>query len=112
MTTRPSPENKLTIKLRIEPSCLGPNGIDHIETFCAVAAKMFATVAPELVNWELTPRYDKQLPEQECFIDERRLSDEQTSLFLRHVGWEWDELQDQLDSILAQLVERYFKTLP
>ncbi len=63
------------------------------------------------MNWTLLPRYDKQLPEQEFFIEGRKLSEEQTSLFLRRMGRELGEVQDKLDSVLAQLVERYFKTL-
>ncbi len=65
MTTQPTTEKKLTIQIRVEPGCLGPDGKAHIETFCTAAAKIFAAVEPELVNWTLLPRYDKQLPEQE-----------------------------------------------
>ena len=95
-------EKKLTIQIRVEPGCLGPDGKEHIETFCA---------APELVSWVLIPRYDKQLPEQEFFIEGRKLTEEQAILFLRRFGRELGEVQDRLDSVLAQLVERYFKTL-
>ncbi len=63
------------------------------------------------MNWTLLPRYDKQLPEQEFFIDGRKLTEEQASLFLRRLGRELGEVQETLDSVLAQLVERYFKTL-
>ena len=102
---------KLTIQIRVEPGCLGPDGKEHIETFCVAAAKIFEAVEPELVNWTLLPRYDKQLPEQEFFIEGRKLSEEQASLFLRRFGRELGEVQDRLESVLAQLVERYFKTL-
>ncbi|WP_429143603.1 hypothetical protein [Aeromonas hydrophila] len=111
MTTQPTTEKKLTIQIRVEPGCLGPDGKEHIETFCTAAAKIFAAVEPELVNWTLLPRYDKQLPEQEFFIDGRKLTEEQASLFLRRLGRELGEVQETLDSVLAQLVERYFKTL-
>lgn len=104
-------EKKLTIQIRVEPGCLGPDGKTHIETFCAAAAKIFAAVEPELVSWVLIPRYDKQLPEQEFFIEGRKLNEEQASLLLRRVGRELTEIQDRLDSVLAQLVERYFKAI-
>ncbi|WP_429059870.1 hypothetical protein [Aeromonas veronii] len=102
---------KLTIRIRVEPGCLGPDGKEHIETFCVAAAKIFEAVEPELVSWVLIPRYDKKLPEQEFFLNDLKLSEEQASLFLRRFGRELGEVQDQLDSVLAQLVERYFKTL-
>ncbi|WP_447824742.1 hypothetical protein [Aeromonas salmonicida] len=111
MTTQTPTEKKLTIQIRVEPGCLGPDGKEHIETFCVAAAKIFASIYPELVSWVLIPRYDKQLPEQEFFIEGRKLTEEQASLFLRRVGRELGEVQDKLDSVLAQLVERYFKTL-
>ena len=44
-------------------------------------------------------------------VEGRKLTEEQASLFLRRVGRELGEVQDRLDSVLAQLVERYFKTL-
>ena len=102
---------KLTIQIRVEPGCLGPDGKEHIETFCVAAAKIFEAVEPELVSWVLIPRYDKKLPAQEFFLNDLKLSEEQASLFLRRFGRELGEVQDQLDSVLAQLVERYFKTL-
>lgn len=55
MTTQPTTEKKLTIQIRVEPGCLGPDGKAHIETFCAAAARIFAAVEPELVNWTCCP---------------------------------------------------------
>ncbi len=46
---------KLTIQIRVEPGCLGPDGKEHIETFCVAAAKIFEAVEPELVSWVLIP---------------------------------------------------------
>ncbi|MGL4932621.1 MAG: hypothetical protein ACRC4P_04685 [Aeromonas sp.] len=111
MTTQPPLTSKLTIQIRIEPGCLGPDGRDHIDTFCVAAAKIVAAIEPDLISWALIPRHNKQLPEQAFFIIGRTLTEEQASLWLRRVGLELGELQERLDSVLAQLVERYFKTL-
>ena len=109
MTQPTSP--RLTIQIRLEPGCLGPDGKHHIDTFCTAASRVFAAIEPERVDWVLIPRHDKQLPEQEFLIDGRKLTEEQASLFLRRLGRELGEVQETLDSVLAQLVERYFKTL-
>ncbi|MEG0008827.1 MAG: hypothetical protein RR721_12310 [Aeromonas sp.] len=102
---------KLTIQIRVEPGCLGPDGKSHIDTFCAAASRIFAAIEPERVSWVLIPRHDKQLPEQEYFIEGRKLSEEQASLLLQRMGLTLSSLQERSDALLAQLVERYFKAL-
>jgi len=37
MTQTNAPPKRLTIQIRIEPGCLGPDGKAHIDTFCAAA---------------------------------------------------------------------------
>ncbi len=111
MTQTTGSVKKLTIQIRIEPGCLGPDGKSHIETFCAAAGRIFAAIEPERVSWVLLPRHDKQLPEQEFFIEGRKLNDAQASLLLQRMGLTLTALQERSDAMLAQLVERYFKTL-
>ena len=102
---------RLTIQIRIEPGCLGPDGKRHVDTFCTAAGRIFAAIEPERVSWVLLPRHDKQLPEQEFFIEGRKLSEAQASLLLQRMGLTLSTLQERSDAMLAQLVERYFRTL-
>ena len=102
---------RLSIQIRIEPGCLGPDGKSHIDTFCTAASRIFAAIEPERIGWVLIPRHDKQLPEQEFFIEGRKLSEEQASLLLQRMGLSLDSLLARGDALLAQLVERYFKAL-
>ncbi|MDM5060068.1 MULTISPECIES: hypothetical protein [Aeromonas] len=111
MTQTSAPPKRLTIQIRIEPGCLGPDGKRHIDTFCAAAGRIFAAIEPERVSWVLLPRHDKQLPEQEFFIEGRKLSEEQASLLLQRMGLTLVTLQEHSDAVLAQLVERYLKSL-
>lgn len=110
--TQTSPTAKrLTIQIRIEPGCLGPDGKVHIDTFCTAAGRVFAALEPERLSWVLLPRHDKQLPEQEFLFEGRKLSEAQASLLLQRMGLTLATLQERSDAMLAQLVERYFKTL-
>ena len=102
---------RLTIQIRIEPGCLGPDGKCHVDTFCIAAGRIFAAIEPERVSWVLLPRHDKQLPEQAFFIEGRKLSEAQASLLLQRMGLTLSTLQERSDAMLAQLVERYFRTL-
>lgn len=111
MTHTTGSATKLTIQIRVEPGCLGPDGKSHIDTFCVAASRIFAAIEPERVSWVLIPRHDKQLPEQECFIEGRKLSEDQASLLLQRMGLTLAALQERSDALLAQLMERYFKTL-
>ncbi len=74
MTQTNAPPKRLTIQIRIEPGCLGPDGKAHIDTFCAAANRILRRHrTPSGCSWVLLPRHDKQLPEQAYFIDGRTL---------------------------------------
>ncbi|EOD56367.1 hypothetical protein [Aeromonas molluscorum] len=111
MTQMTVTAKRLTIQIRLEPGCLGPDGKAHIDTFCAAATRIFAAIEPERLHWVLLPRHDKQLPEQEFFIDDRKLSEEQATQLIARMGLVLATLQERSDAMLALLVERYFKTL-
>ncbi|MDX7763734.1 hypothetical protein SJS80_17705 [Aeromonas caviae] len=100
---------RLTIQIRLEPGCLGPDGKQHIDTFCAAANRILAAIEPRRVHWVLLPRHDKQLPEQEFLIEGRKLSEAQASLLLQRLGLALDPLLEQSDAVLSQLIERYQK---
>ena len=110
MTQTSAPPKRLTIQIRIEPGCLGPDGKAHIDTFCAAASRIFAAIEPERVSWVLLPRHVKLLPEQAYFIDGRTLSEAQANLLLQRMGLTLTTLQEHSDAVLAQLVERYLKS--
>ncbi|MBP4040126.1 MULTISPECIES: hypothetical protein [Aeromonas] len=101
---------RLTIQIRLEPGCLGPDGKHHIDAFCTAASRVFAVIEPERVNWVLIPRHDKQLPEQEFLIEGRKLSEAQAGLLLQRLGLALDPLLEQSDAVLSQLIERYLKS--
>ncbi|MCS3459816.1 hypothetical protein [Aeromonas sp. BIGb0445] len=111
MTQTTVTAKRLTIQIRLEPGCLGPDGKSHIETFCAAATRIFAAIEPERVHWVLLPRHDKQLPEQTFFLGDRKLSEEQAAQLMGRMGLDLATLQEHSDAMLALLVERYFKTL-
>ena len=58
-----SEEKKLHIIFRVEPGCLGPQGDTHVEKFCEFAQQEFNTIDPELIHWDIIPRFDKSLDE-------------------------------------------------
>ena len=97
---------RLTIQIRLEPGCLGPDGKQHIDTFCAAANRILAAIEPRRVHWVLLPRHDKQLAEQAYF---RPLSETQATLLLQRMGLTLDPLLEQSDAVLNQLIERYQK---
>lgn len=100
---------RLTIQIRLEPGCLGPDGKQHIDTFCAVANRILAAIEPRRVHWVLLPRHDKQLAEQAYFLDGRPLSETQATLLLQRMGVALAPLLEQSDAVLSQLIERYQK---
>lgn len=109
MKTRlPLPQNKkLTVVVRVEPGCLGPDGRDHIEEFCGFAQSAVAAVDADFVCWMIVPRYDKSLPETQYEVDSRKLSYEKASQYLRIFERDIDAFEVGLNERLSHLIEEY-----
>lgn len=52
-------DKKLTVVIRVEPGCLGPDGNSHVKEFCNVAQVEIEPIDSDFVNWEVVPRFDK-----------------------------------------------------
>jgi len=51
-TQLPLPEEqKLAVTYRVEPGCLGPQGVDYIDDFCIFAEKAVAELDSDFVRW-------------------------------------------------------------
>ncbi|MBQ4838069.1 hypothetical protein [Pseudoalteromonas luteoviolacea] len=95
----------LYIQLRLEPGCMGPQGKDHIEAFCQKEnagpwQNQFATVC-------VVPRYDKTLPEWEYRVKNKLLSAEQASKFISMHATTKSELEDNIESYMAEEIDAY-----
>ncbi len=100
---------KITVICRVEPGCLGPDGIDHVDDFCLFAQKEFNQLDSHIIDWHITPRIDKTLDEIQYKLKGRLLSTEQARLYLNALGKEQDDFEDILFSQLTQSVNHYFK---
>ena len=98
---------KLTVTFRVEPGCLGPDGLDHIESFCLYAKLEVIELYADFVNWVITPRYDKTLLETEYTTNNKRLSHDKAEKYLRMFGNNLDEFEEQLHEKLSVLIDRY-----
>ena len=97
----------MTLLFRIEPGCLGPDGRQHIETFCKLAEQVYLRHPLNGVQFEFVPRYDKQLPEREFLLGERTLNRNQAIRLLEHYGLELARIETQLDDTLSRLISHY-----
>lgn len=102
-----SPLAPMTLLFRIEPGCLGPDGRQHIETFCKLAEQVYLRHPLTGVQFEFVPRYDKQLPEREFLLGERTLNREQAVRLMEHYGHELPHIEAQLDDTLSRLITHY-----
>lgn len=100
-------EKKLTFIFRVEPGCLGPNGDDHIESFCQFAQKEFSLINPAFLQWQIIPREDKSLPEMEYRISNKSLSSDRAAQYLTKFDKNIDDLEAQVQEILVDLITDY-----
>lgn len=98
---------KLTVTFRVEPGCLGPDGMDHIENFCKFAKKEVVDLDADFVRWVITPRFDKSLPETEYKTNNKRLDYDKAQKYLQVFGKELDDFEEHLQDKLAELIDQF-----
>lgn len=109
MATRLPLYKKLSILIRLEPGCLGPQGKDHIEAFCTHAKLQLKGFHGGIIRWSITPRYDKSLPEIEYQLNKAQTSSTNVEAFLSEFGIALSDFEEALDERLAELIEHYFE---
>lgn len=111
MTTQDSlaDEKKLHVLFRVEPGCMGPAGIDHIQEFCQYAQKKVAVLHPKFVNWEIVARMNKKLPEMQFKLKNKNISHEQAAKYLSVFGKSLEEFEENLHDMLALLVDEFWE---
>lgn len=102
-----SDDKKLNVLYRIEPGCLGPQGVDHVEKFCAFAIAALAKVDSDYVIWNVVPRYDKSLPEMQYGVANKSMNHDQAEKYLQIFGKSLDEFEGHLDDHLAELIDAF-----
>lgn len=99
---------KITVICRVEPGCLGPDGADHVEAFCKLGQREFNAIDPEIIDWEIIPRFNKSLPELQYKIRGRNLNEQQSELYLKALGKEPSAFEEALFKQLTLSVNHYF----
>lgn len=100
-------DKKLTVIFRIEPGCLGPEGVDHIDEFCVFAQKHIETVDADFVHWQLMPRLDKTQTEMQYKINNKGLDHDKAEKYLKLFNKELDEFEGHLHEKLSELIDQY-----
>ena len=105
MNALPS-DKQLAVLFRLEPGCLGPQGVDYIEEFCSFINNQ----PPELhyARFHFVARYDKKLPEWEYSINKRNLNDEKVALYLNLFQTDKHSFEEEIEELLAQRIELFF----
>lgn len=98
---------KLTVTLRVEPGCLGPDGLDHVESFCLYAKHEVIDFYSDFVQWVITPRYDKTLVETEYTTNNKRLSYDKAEKYLGVFGNNVEEFEEHIHEKLSALIDKY-----
>lgn len=108
--TLPLPkEKKLTVVVRVEPGCLGPRGIDHIEGFCEFAQTQVEPLDADFVHWEIIPRHDKSLPEMEYAAINKKLTHDKADKYLSMFNKSLDTFEDHIHHKLAELIDQFLQ---
>lgn len=100
---------KLSILIRLEPGCLGPEGKDHIEAFCVNAKPELKGFHGGIIRWSIKPRYDKSLPEIEYQLNKAPASSASVEAFFSEFDIAFSDFEEELDERLAELIEHYFE---
>ncbi|WP_434360440.1 hypothetical protein NF212_07970 [Parasalinivibrio latis] len=100
---------KLKVLCRLEPGCLGPNGINHIEAFCGVAQKPIQSLLGDRIEWELTPRYDKSEPEFDYVLANRLLTESQAEKYLSSLELTPEDVEEMFNERLTGYITQFME---
>ena len=100
-------EKKMTVVCRIEPGCLGPEGIDLVEEFCTFAQREIETIDSDFIHWELVPRLNKEYEEMQYQVNGKNLSHEKAAKYLQIFDVKIDEFEDRLHDKLSELIDQH-----
>lgn len=98
---------KLVILYRLEPGCLGPDGVDHIATFCQLAERALVHLNADICQWFLAPRFDKSLIEFQYSLAGKVLSHDKAVKFVASFDQQLDVIEAQFEDKLTQLINQY-----
>ncbi len=106
----PLPEDKkLLVTYRVEPGCLGPDGIDHIEEFCQFSQRHVDDIDADYVHWKVIPRYDKTLPELQYNVLGKKMTHQQAAKYLAIFDKDLDQFEGHLCDKVAELIDQYLR---
>jgi len=100
-------QKKLTVFYKMEPGCLGPDGVSLIEAYCQFAQTRLEKLDDSFVIWVVEPRYDKSLPEVQYKINGRELISNMAERYLAAFDRELDEFEDSFNKILTEAIEEF-----
>jgi hypothetical protein len=105
----PLPDHqKLTVTYRVEPGCLGPEGLRHVDAFCVFAQKRVMDLDADFIYWNIIPRNKKLLPEMEYHISTKELTHNQADKYLQIFGKSLDDFEDNIMGESVALIDQFF----
>ncbi|MFM2485462.1 hypothetical protein [Celerinatantimonas yamalensis] len=99
----------LKLIMRIEPGCLGPEGALHVERFCEFASEPFNRLGGQAMDWQLIPRFDKQLPEIEYWLNEHKLTATQAQRYLKLWSIDLEQQEEHTSELLSELIDLFWQ---
>ncbi|MDO6514418.1 hypothetical protein [Neptuniibacter sp. 2_MG-2023] len=101
-------QTHLTVNFRIEAGCLGPEGPAHIDQFCILAHKRLQALHSDFIDWNLTPRSDKTLPEIDYAISGKMLSRAQAARYFTIFDQHIEDFEAAVFEQLPIIIDQYF----
>ena len=102
------PEDKrLTLIVRVESGCLGPNGADVVDDFCCKAHQEFESLYSGFITWRIESRDDKAKPEMDYYIANKRLDNVKAAKYLTLFDQSLAEVEMAAEDKLAGLINGY-----
>ncbi|UAL41644.1 hypothetical protein K8B83_12070 [Shewanella inventionis] len=98
---------KLVILCRLEPGCLGPDGVGHIITFSQLAERSLANFNADICQWFISPRFDKSLAEIQYSLAGKILPRDKAIKFVQSFDQNLDDIEERFEDKLTQLINQY-----
>lgn len=98
----------LTLIYRVEPGCLGPEGVKYVEEFCNFSNEVMAKLGKKGIQYFFTPRYNKLLPEIDYRLLNKPIKSEQLAAYLAQLGQYQEDMEADLGEKVAVMIDQFF----
>lgn len=106
-----SSKHSFKISYLVEAGCLGAQGIQKIDGFCAFLTQKLNPSFPSFCSWDIRPKVDIHQRHIQYTLNKKKLTIDQATRYLDAHDHNIKTFEDKIDDFVIDLIEEYLGRL-